>query len=299
MRTLKTSEAATLLNVSANTLRSWERRFGYPRPRRSPGQHRLYTDSDIIALRDALLSGLSISSAISVAREGLRSGTDALTGALAAFDVAGADEAMESTLALRSLEHTVVEALLPALDHIGERHGLDSAPWAFGARWAGDWLRRALRITYPTAHSGTLLIGDATRDEFDPDALCMRALELVCSRAGMAPLCLPVRAASSLKEVLATAEPAAIVIAGSHASDDEVARWAYAVRTAAGALPVSLYRRAPRSRHIGPASARLLHASPLAARQEILDAVATHRGERAEPAAAATPRLASVRREAV
>jgi putative nucleotidyltransferase with HDIG domain len=34
MRTLKTSEAATLLNVSPNTLRAWERRFGYPKPQR-------------------------------------------------------------------------------------------------------------------------------------------------------------------------------------------------------------------------------------------------------------------------
>jgi len=65
MRTLKTSEAASALNVSPNTLRSWERRFGYPQPRRSPGRHRLYVESDITALRHVLASGLSISSASS------------------------------------------------------------------------------------------------------------------------------------------------------------------------------------------------------------------------------------------
>ncbi len=145
MRTLKTSEAAAFLNVSPNTLRSWERRFGFPRPRRSPGQHRLYTYGDVTALRDALLAGLSISSAISVAQEGLQSGMNPLLGALAAFDGAGADGVMESTLALRSIEATVEEVLLPALDQIADRQGADSAPMAFAARWANDWLRRAAR----------------------------------------------------------------------------------------------------------------------------------------------------------
>src|SRR3954469_25611611 len=69
MRTMKTSEAAFLLNVSPNTLRAWERRFGFPRPRRSPGRQRLYSQAEITALGDALGEGLSISSAVSVARD--------------------------------------------------------------------------------------------------------------------------------------------------------------------------------------------------------------------------------------
>ena len=40
------SEAATLLNVSANTLRSWEQRFSFPTPQRSPGMHRLYLHAE-------------------------------------------------------------------------------------------------------------------------------------------------------------------------------------------------------------------------------------------------------------
>ena len=136
MRTLKTSEAATLLNVSPNTLRSWERRFGYPRPKRSPGRHRLYVESDIAALRHALASGLSISSAISVARDGLRGGSDALIGALNSFDGVAADEAMESALGMRSLERSVEEVLLPSLEKLAARYGHDSAQWGFSARWA-------------------------------------------------------------------------------------------------------------------------------------------------------------------
>src|SRR3712207_5566109 len=102
MRTLKTSEAAAMLNVSPNTLRAWERRFGYPKPQRSPGRHRVYTHGEVAALRDALQEGLSISSAVSRAREAVSADTDVLVGALVSFELDRADGAMEAALALRS-----------------------------------------------------------------------------------------------------------------------------------------------------------------------------------------------------
>src|SRR4030088_2929012 len=100
MRYLKTSEAAALLNVSPNTLRAWERRFGFPKPQRSPGKHRLFTHGEVAALRDALQEGLSISSAVSRAREGLATDTNSLVGALVSYERERADSAMEAALAL-------------------------------------------------------------------------------------------------------------------------------------------------------------------------------------------------------
>ena len=67
MRYLKTSEAAALLNVSPNTLRAWERRFGFPKPQRSQGKHRLFTHGEVVSLCDALQEGLSISLAVASA----------------------------------------------------------------------------------------------------------------------------------------------------------------------------------------------------------------------------------------
>src|ERR1700704_1306588 len=96
VRTLKTSEAAAVLNVSPNTLRAWERRFGYPKPQRPAGRHRLYTHGEVAALRDALQQGLSISSAVSRAREALSSDTHTLVGALGSFQLDRADAAMGS-----------------------------------------------------------------------------------------------------------------------------------------------------------------------------------------------------------
>jgi MerR family transcriptional regulator, light-induced transcriptional regulator len=299
MRTLKTSEAAAFLSVSPNTLRSWERRFGFPRPRRSPGQHRLYTHGDITALRDALLAGLSISSAISVAQEGLRSGLNPLLGTLAAFDAAGADEVMESTLALRSIERSVEDVLLPALDQIEERHGAGSAPVAFAVRWGGDWLRRAARLAYAPAQRAGVVIGDASRDEFDPDAVRIRALELVCIRSGPSPLCLPVRAVGSMAHALAAHSTSAIVIAGSHASDDEVARWAYSVRSAAGPLPVVLFRRKPDSERMHASSAPILPDAPVAAQQQLAEVIGAPRVvEAPQKAPVPEPRVPAMRRAA-
>jgi DNA-binding transcriptional MerR regulator len=274
VRTLKTSEAAAVLNVSPNTLRAWERRFGYPKPQRSPGKHRLYTHGEIAALRDALQEGLSISSAISRARESVAADTHVLVGALAAFELERADAAMEGALALRSVERSVEEVLLPSMEEIGDRHGTESAPWALAARWACDWLGRAQRLSPPPERRPAVLLGDATGDLLDPDALALRALELCVSRTGLRTITLPINGLAGLGDVVSSYEPRLVVIAGGEAQDDDVARWAYRVRASAGALPVLLFRRAGggRSRTTG---ARHLAGSPtLAARQlvELADA---------------------------
>jgi DNA-binding transcriptional MerR regulator len=243
MRFLKTSEAATLLNVSPNTLRAWERRFGYPKPQRSPGKHRLFTHGEVAALKDALQEGLSISSAVSRAREGLATDTNSLVGALVSYERERADAAMESALALRSLERSVEEVLLPTLEEIARRHHIESAAWAFAAHWGADWLRRGQRLAPPPVRPVSIVLGDASRDELDPDYPYIRALELFCVRAGAKVLSLSGRGVAGIGDAVAVHRPNVVVLAGGHLGDDAVARWAYAVRLAAGPLPVAVYRR--------------------------------------------------------
>ena len=268
MRTLKTSEAAALLNVTANTLRAWERRFGYPKPQRSQGNHRLYTYAEVAALREALQEGLSISSAVSVAREALTTDVHALVRALGAFDGERSDRALEASLGLRSLERTVEEVLLPALRDIQRREGTDTAQWAFAAGWAADWLRRARRLSPPPSRGISLLVGDACGSDLDPSAAQVRALELFCRRAGAEILTLPVEAPGGLADVIAAVEPNAIVIAGSRAGDEALARWAYRVRSVTGRLPLALFHRDVHA--IGPESrARVLPPVPSAAQEDL------------------------------
>jgi DNA-binding transcriptional MerR regulator len=273
MRYLKTSEAAQLLNVSPNTLRAWERRFGFPKPQRSPGKHRLFTHGEIAALRDALQEGLSISSAVSRAREGLATDANSLIGALVSYERDRADTAIEAALALRSVERSVDEVVLPTLDEIHRRHGGESAAWAFAAHWASDWLRRAVRLAPAPVRPVSIVIGDASRDELDPDNAHIRALELFCARAGISVLSLSARGVAGIGDAVAVHRPHLVVVAGSHLSDDGIARWAYAIRLAAGAIPMAVFRRGDLRRASSTTGARMLPTGPQAAQHRILDMI--------------------------
>src|SRR5919204_97259 len=179
-------------------------------------------------------------------------------------------DAMDAALALRSVERSVQEVLLPSINEIGERHGFDSAPWAFAARWATDWLQRAQRMAPPPSRPTAILVGDATRDDLDPDALALKALQLFAVRSGAKVLVLPITGVAGLSEVLGAFGPQVVVIAGAHASDDDVARWAYRVRSASGALPMALYRRGGRA-DAARTTARILPDSSGEAHRIVLD----------------------------
>jgi DNA-binding transcriptional MerR regulator len=278
MRYLKTSEAAALLNVSPNTLRAWERRFGFPKPQRSPGKHRLFTHGEIASLRDALQEGLSISSAVSRAREGLAADSNSLVGALVSFERDRADGAIEAALALRSVERSVEEVLLPTVDEIARRHGTESAPWAFAANWASDWLRRATRLAPPPIRPVSIVLGDASRDELDPDAPHIRALELFCVRTGISVLSLSARGVAGIGDAVMVHRPNIVVLAGGHLSDDAVARWAYAVRLAAGPMPVAVFRRGDQRVRMRTTGTSVLPARAGEAQRRLLELVESEHG---------------------
>ena len=284
MEYLKVREAATRLNVSPSTLRAWEQRFGFPRPGRSPGGHRLYRHADIAALRDALEQGLSISSAISRVRQGDTVDADALVGPLCAIDPERAAAVVEGALALRSLERTVEEVLLPALEQIHRRHGPDSVEWAFAASWIDEWIRWAQRLALPPRSGRSACsIGDATRGELSLDTVHAHALQLFCTRAG-AHAADAARAGDEGRRARRNAvrpgrdrrSPA------RHGRDADVERWLAVARAAAGDAPGRAFhrRRAP-GRRI--ADAQPLSPSPLAAHQR---AAAAARRRAAGPATA-------------
>jgi hypothetical protein len=89
----------------------------------------------------------------------------------------------------------------------------------------------------------SIVLGDASRDELDPDAPYIRALELFCVRAGVKVLSLSTRGINGIGDAVAVHRPNLVVVAGRHVDDDTVARWAYAIRLALGTLPLAVYRR--------------------------------------------------------
>jgi hypothetical protein len=65
LRTLSVDDAANLLDVSPHTLQVWEGHYGFPTS--SPSEER-YNRSEVLALRDSLEGGVSITSAVTHAR---------------------------------------------------------------------------------------------------------------------------------------------------------------------------------------------------------------------------------------
>ena len=66
---LSAHEAASFLQISAATLRSWEQEFGFPASMRSTHPDPNYLMTDLLALQDALANALSITSAVHTARQ--------------------------------------------------------------------------------------------------------------------------------------------------------------------------------------------------------------------------------------
>lgn len=134
--------------VAAPTLRTWERRYGLPRPQRTPSGRRLYSRRDVemvrwLAARQA--EGMTIGQAVALwrsleeagkdplveypprsaqhlpaGREALERWRDAWVAACLAFDEAAADAAFGQALAMFPPETVCTEVLQEGLSWIGE-----------------------------------------------------------------------------------------------------------------------------------------------------------------------------------
>jgi MerR family transcriptional regulator, light-induced transcriptional regulator len=234
-----------MLGVSPNTLRSWERRYGFPRPHRSPGGHRQYALAEIESLRMMLAETHNVSSAISLARErgdGPSSSTR-LAAVFSAFDEERANRMLEESLALRSFERTVEGVLLASVEElVDEKH--TTPEYEFSWRYAIGWMSAMRRLSPPASRTESVLVFDASGPN-DLDALHAQALELLLRRAGLRTLTLtaaiePTRLARAVRALT----PQAVVLTGRRATLDATGRLVYAVRGVVEGAAVFDYRGA-------------------------------------------------------
>ncbi|HYH60908.1 MAG TPA: MerR family DNA-binding transcriptional regulator [Solirubrobacterales bacterium] len=244
MSGIRTSAAAEMLGVSPSTLRTWERRLGYPQPRRTEGNHRHYELREIEALRDALRETNNISSAIEVARRRGRgpSSPSRLLAAFDRFDEAAADRELEESLAVRTLERTLEEVLLPALDSAAARSN-GEAELEYACRWATGWLHGARRLAPPASRPQGILLLDSG-SALGLESVHAQALELCLRRAGLRVLLL----SASLPDrrygtALRALDPVGVVLCGADARLDVVGEPLRRAMRASGASPFS-YRAA-------------------------------------------------------
>lgn len=270
MGAIRTNAAAAMLGVSPNTLRSWERRFGFPQPRRTAGGHRQFDLREIEALRGALAETHNVSSAVAVARaRGAGPATPArLHGALLRFDEQEADRIVEESLGVRSIERTVDEVILPTVETL-HAEGDDAPEYGLAWRWASGWLAAQRRLAPPAFRDNAVVLFDASHAG-DVDALHVQALELVLRRSGLRTLTLTVGLdPSRLTRALHAVVPSVVVLTGQRASLDTLSRLVYtARRVGAGEVAVLDYRGAlPDS---GATIVEHLGDRPLVARDRIL-----------------------------
>jgi hypothetical protein len=263
MTAIRTTAASELLGVSASTLRAWERRYGFPTPQRTGGGHRQYDLGEIEALREAIDRAPDAATAVAMARRdagagpgtaadpfavrgrgGERGGAervspvDRLRRALRRFDEGEADRVVEESLHLRSLERSVDEVLLPAVDGLDRDHP-GSVEYAFGWRWAQRWLAAATRTAPPAHRPHVVVVLDGTAGG-SVEALRVQALDLALRRAGVLPITVDADLqASELGRAIGRIAPAALVLSGRGVPLDRLGRLVFAAQRAVGGeLPV-------------------------------------------------------------
>lgn len=201
--------------LKADLVRAWERRYDLPKPQRSAGGHRLYSQYDIETLRwlrEKQTQGLSISSAVELWRAEEQLGRDpleldvedsrriqvaesvngeSLSGvrkrwaiACLNFDSASAEDALNQAFAVHSVESVVTEVLQKGLREIGQGwlEGRFSVQQEhFASSLAERRLQTLLTLTPPPTRPHTILMG-CPPDELH--SLPVTVLDLFLRRRG-------------------------------------------------------------------------------------------------------------------
>lgn len=179
--------------IAPDTLRAWERRYNLPKPKRSPGGHRLYSQHDIDIVKWLMAKqseGLSISHAVDLWNELMASGEDPLhelinrnpsilsinqddipeqwLNACLTFDENTAEQVLNQAFALHPLETVCIEVLQKGLIEIGDMwyHGLATVQQEhFTSALAHRRLDALIAATPPPTRPESILIGCTSREQ--------------------------------------------------------------------------------------------------------------------------------------
>lgn len=165
-----------VLGIPVPTIRSWERRYGFPAPPRTNGRHRRYRAGEVEqlrALRDLVTKGLSASDAVARLRNATTGGVsdpdplDATVRAAIEFDALGLRETLDRSAERSGVEETIRRVALPAMREIGRR-------WKAGTCDVGQehvatetvrtWLARQASMAPPPFRRGAIVLACGPSD---------------------------------------------------------------------------------------------------------------------------------------
>jgi MerR family transcriptional regulator, light-induced transcriptional regulator len=128
---LTISSVSSLLGIPIPTLRSWERRYGYPTPHRTGGRHRRYSTAEVDllrALRDEITRGHPAREAVDIVRRARpTTGADRderledLLSSAMRLDPVGLRRALDSAVESIGVEAAIRDVVLPAMHEMGSR----------------------------------------------------------------------------------------------------------------------------------------------------------------------------------
>lgn len=183
-----TKAVARDTGVPPDTFRAWERRYGVPRPQRTPGGHRLYSERDIAIirwLRDRTEEGMNISHAVMLLTSVMEAAEtpafngearsltimiDELVNALISFDALLAERVMGEAFALYTFDDVLLNLVQPAMVEVGERWHrgeINVASEHFATEFVRRKMASLLNVFETNAQRDTIVVGCAPAELHD------------------------------------------------------------------------------------------------------------------------------------
>ncbi|GAC1323259.1 MAG: cobalamin-dependent protein [Chloroflexota bacterium] len=224
---------AAATGVPSITLRSWERRYGIPEPKRDAKGYRLYSERDIAVtrwLKERVQHGIGISRAINMYRVleqesaavepvktlDFSSLQERLVEAIRHMDEAGVNHVLSEALMVATVEEVSLKLLQPCLYTVGHMWSggdLSVTSEHFGSNLVRSHLAQMVRITPPPLRDSQILVGCAPGEMHDIGPL-MLALFLRRRGFGVIYVGANVEARSLIYDV-GTLQPVAVCLSAS------------------------------------------------------------------------------------
>ena len=181
-----------VLDIPVPTIRSWERRYGFPAPSRTDGRHRRYTAREIEQLRDLrdlITRGHSAGDAVARLSEVSRpeiedDPTDAVLRAAMRLDSDGIRSALDVAAGRMGVEFVVRDVVFPAMDEIGRRWktgACDVEQEHLATESVRAWLARQRAMAPPAFRPGPVVLACGPKDLH---SIGIEAFAVVLSRRG-------------------------------------------------------------------------------------------------------------------
>ena len=173
---LPIASVSSLLGIPIPTIRSWERRYGFPVPSRTQGKHRRYSVDEVDQLRrvrDEITRGHNARQAVDVVRRSATEGrprTELLDRFLVAsmhLDPSQLREILTEGTEQLGVEHTIRDVVLPAMREMGSRWKAgvcDTAHEHLATEAVRVWLARQSVMAPPAFRPYPLILACGPKD---------------------------------------------------------------------------------------------------------------------------------------